>query len=144
MIKSYHNPIKDYFLCYFFLIRFRPVVIPMVISATLMSLSALSGYLSITQIYLNRFRIYEESINEESYMISTNEATLLKQYESDNAEYFHVDIISLLLGIGIATSAACGLLVGRVGVKSLLLLSTSIMAAAMFFLSLLSHFSQGR
>lgn len=117
----------------------------MVISATLLSLSALSGYLCITQIYLNKFRIYEEIRKEESYGISVNEADLMVNIEelADNVGNFPMDITSLIFGIGIATSAACGLLVDRVGVKRLLLLSSSVMAASMFFLSLLSHFSQG-
>ena len=107
----------------------------------MMSLSALSGYLSISQIYLNKFRIYEES--RKTYEIGINELYLSRNDDSQNVGEFPMDITSLILGIGIATSAACGLLVGRVGVKSLLLLSSSVMAAAMFFLSLLSHFSQG-
>ena len=115
----------------------------MVISVALMSLTALSGYLSITQIYLNKFRIYEENRNDEAYEIDTNEVYLIKTDESHNMGEFPMDITSLILGIGIATSAACGLLVGRIGAKRLLLLSSSVMAASMFFLSLLSHFSQG-
>ena len=115
----------------------------MVISATLMSLSALSGYLSITQIYLNKFKLYQQNIKEDSYEMIDNEAIILLGDESQHTEYFYMDITSLILCIGIATSGACGLLVSRVGVKRLLLLSSSVMAASMFFLSLLSHFSQG-
>ena len=115
----------------------------MVISAALMSLSALSGYLSISQIYLNKFRIYEESRKEDTYEMGANELYLSRGNESQNVSEFPMDITSLILGIGVTTSAACALLVGRVGVKSLLLLSSSVMAASMFFLSLLSHFSQG-
>ena len=116
----------------------------MVVSATLMSLSALSGYLSLTQIYLNKFKTYEERWKEKSYEKAVNDADISdKADDLDSAGYFHMDVTSLILGIGIATSAACGLIVGRVGVKTLLLLSSSVMAASMFFVSLLSHFSQG-
>ena len=41
------------------------------------------------------------------------------------------------MGIGVVASGACAILVGRVGVKRLLLLSASLMAASMFFVSLL-------
>ena len=116
----------------------------MVISATLMSLSALSGYLSLTQIYLNKFRDYEELWKEKSYEKIVNNADISDMDDDfDSKRNVHMDITSLILGIGVATSAACALLVGRVGVKTLLLLSSSLMAASMFFLSLLSHFSQG-
>ena len=109
-----------------------------------MSLSALSGYLSLTQIYLNKFRTYEELWKEKSYEKTANDAGISDKVDDlVRTGYFHMDITSLILGIGVATSAACGLLVGRVGVKTLLLLSSSVMAASMFFLSLLSHFSQG-
>ena len=135
--KSYiHSTIRTF--------DFRPIVIPMVISATLMSLSALSGYLSLTQIYLNKFRDYEELWKEKSYEEIVNNADISDMDDDfDSKRNVHMDITSLILGIGVATSAACALLVGRVGVKTLLLLSSSLMAASMFFLSLLSHFSQG-
>ena len=108
-----------------------------------MSLSALSGYVSISQIYLNKFQMYEDYANDQMKKshVEIDEQNVLN---SDKSEHKYVDITSLLLGIGVAASAACGLLVGRVGVKSLLLLSASVMAASMFFLSLLFHFSKGR
>ena len=112
----------------------------MVISATLMSLSALSGYLSLTQIYLNKFRDYEEIWKEKSYEKTVNNADISDMDDDfDSARNVHMDVTSLILGIGVATSAACALLVGRVGVKTLLLLSSSLMAASMFFLSLFGH-----
>ena len=107
-----------------------------------MSLTALSGYISITQIYLNKFQMYEDYARDQIKPdVEIDEENVL---DSNNTQHHYMDITSLLFGIGIATSAACGLLVGRVGVKSLLLLSASVMAASMFFLSLLFHFSNGR
>ena len=107
-----------------------------------MSLSALSGYISITQIYLNKFQMYEDYARDQIKSdAKIDEENVL---DDNQTQHHYMDITSLLLGIGIATSAACGLLVGRVGVKSLLLLSASVMAASMFFLSLLFHFSKGR
>ena len=106
-----------------------------------MSLSALSGYISITQIYLNKFQMYEDYARDQIKSdAKIDEENVL---DDNKTQHHYMDITSLLLGIGIATSAACGLLVGRVGVKSLLLLSASVMAASMFFLSLLFHFSKG-
>ena len=136
--------LSDHILFFHFLLFLcRPVVIPLIIASTLMSLSALSGYVSISQIYLNKFQMYEDYANDQMKKshVEIDEQNVLN---SDKSEDKYMDINSLLLGIGVATSAACGLLVGRVGVKSLLLLSASVMAASMFFLSLLFHFSKGR
>ena len=127
-----------------FCLYFRSVVIPVVISATLMVLSALSGYLSIVQLYLNRFNFYHQEGDEApSSQINLKSATI--SFDGTiplNTEVFE-DVTSLTLGVGAASSAACCLLVGRVGGKRLMLLSTSLMAASMFFLTLLSHFSEG-
>ena len=63
-----------------------------------MSLSALSGYLSLTQIYLNKFRTYEELWKEKSYEKTANDAGIsdkvddLDRYPGVMLELYDVDL----------------------------------------------------
>ena len=96
----------------------------------------------MTQLYLNKFKLYQQEAQEESpRMIDVQDSRFNDKSGQDYGNF--EDVTSLVLGIGVVASGACAMLVGRVGVKRLLLLSASLMAASMFFVSLLSHFSQG-
>lgn len=90
----------------------RSVLFPVLLSATLMTLTALSGLLPVSFLLISGFELEHRSAH----------------------------MTGLLLTINVVSPCAALLLVHRVGRKMLILISTSAMTASLLFLALLSHF----